>query len=57
VALGSPGNPLSDEALVAKFLECTSYAAAPRDSATWDGLAQRILTFETHGDAAAALAV
>ena len=57
VAPGSPGNPLSDEALVAKFLECTAHAAAPRDEATWAALAQRILTLDAFDDAAAALSV
>ncbi len=57
LAPGSPGNPLSDEALVAKFLECTAHAAVPQEEATWAALAERILTLETHDDVAAALAV
>ena len=57
VAPGSPGNPISDEGLVAKFLTCTAHAAAPRDEADWAALAQRILTLEMFDDVAAALAV
>ncbi len=57
VAPGSPGNPISDEGLVAKFLTCTAHAAAPRDEAEWAALAQRILSLEMFDDVAAALAL
>ena len=54
-AAGGPANPISDEALVAKFLGCTGYAAAPNDEASWKAFAARILTLEAAADVAAAL--
>ena len=39
IAPGSPGNPISDEGLVAKFLACTAHAAAPSGEEAWAALA------------------
>jgi hypothetical protein len=55
-AYGSPGNPISDAELVAKFLDCATYAAAPRDATIWRSLADRILALESAGDVALAIA-
>ncbi len=55
-AAGGPANPISDEALVAKFLDCTAYAAAPKDKAFWTAVAGRLTTLDAAADVALALA-
>ena len=56
VALGAPGNPISDEQLLAKYLDCTSHAAAPLDRAARHELAERILGLDEATDVRSALA-
>jgi 2-methylcitrate dehydratase PrpD len=50
MALGAPGNPLSDEQLLAKHLDCTSHAASPLEPATREELAKRILSIDEETD-------
>jgi hypothetical protein len=42
-ALGGPSRPLSDEALVAKFVACTEVASTPLSAARATELAETIL--------------
>ncbi len=57
VALGAPGNPISDGRLLAKYLDCMNHAASPLDLATTRALADRILGLDEATDAASALAL
>lgn len=54
--LGSPANPLSDDALTAKFLDCIAHAATPLEPGRARRLAQDLLRLEEVDDVAAALA-
>ncbi len=55
-AAGGPANPISDEALVAKFLDCIAYAAVPKDEDFWKVFADRLLSLDAAVDVAAELA-
>jgi hypothetical protein len=46
MALGSPGRPLSDQALVEKFADCTGLAAYPLTPASSAAVAEVILEGE-----------
>lgn len=52
-ALGSPESPLGDEALIAKFSDCVSYAASPIEPADALRLAEDILRLEKSDDVGA----
>lgn len=49
-ALGCPARPLSDEALVAKFVDCSARAARPIGETAALNLAEQILSAEQHSD-------
>ncbi len=56
VALGAPGNPISDRQLLAKHLDCMGHAALPLDGAARRELAVRILSLDAESDVASVLA-
>lgn len=49
-ALGAPGRPLSDEALIAKFVDCRSRAALACDEESSRKLADTVFALEEVGD-------
>jgi len=51
-AAGHPDRPLSEAALVAKFVDCAAHAATPLASAEAAALAEKILNFPTASPAA-----
>ena len=54
---GCPGNPLTDEQLVAKFIDCAGRARNPLDTAAAASLADAILSLENCDDVGALLAL